>query len=143
MDVEKSLKISLKISAIFLWYFTPLFLFIVSDIGSNLFQQDTILGNLIVRYPYQWDYELMFAGFYFIWGVFIWKASKNPENNLSFIKFTAWGFFANVLTNIIAGLFRMEELAHLMTDSIPWFVLGYLILYFSKKLKDKNKRPLR
>ncbi len=134
MSENKYLKIILKISAIYLWYFTPLFLLIISDIGSHLFQQNTFFGNLIVRYPYQWDYELMFAGFYFVWGIFVWKATKNPENNLSLIKFTGWGFFANVATNIIVGLFRTEELSHLATDSIPWLVLGLLIFHFSKKL---------
>ena len=133
MNTEKSLKVVLKISAIFLWYFTPLFLLIVSDIGKHLFQENTFFGNLIVRFPYQWDYELMFAGFYLVWGIFVWKAAKNPENNLSLIKFTAWGFFANVAMNIIVGLFRTQELSHLLTDSIPWFVLGLLIFIMAKK----------
>lgn len=137
MAKEKFLKIILKISAVFLWYFVPLFFLIVSGTGNRLFQQDTFWGNLIVRYPYQWDYELMLAGFYLIWGIFVWKASKNPANNLNFIKFTAWGFLVNVLTNIIVGLFRTYELAHLITDSISWFVLGFLILYFSKKFTEQ------
>jgi len=134
MKTQKYLKIVLKISAIFLWYFTPLFLLIVSDVGNQLFQSGTFFGDLIVRYPYQWDYELMFAGFYLVWGIFVWKAAKNPENNSTFIKFTAWGFFANVATNMIVGLFRTEELSHLVTDSIPWLVLGFFIFYLSKKL---------
>ena len=134
MNTEKTLKNILKVSAIYLWYFTPLFFLIVSDIGNRLFEQGTFFGGLIIRYPYKWDYELMFAGFYFVWGIFVWKAAKNPENNVSLIKFTAWGFFANVAMNIIVGLFRTQELSHLATDSIPWFVLGLLIFHFSKKL---------
>ncbi len=131
MNSEKSLKLLLKISTIFLWYFTPLFLLIVSS--QFLFPEGTFWGNLIVRHPYQWDYELMFAGFYLIWGIFVWKAANNPQNNLSFIKFTAWGFFATALTNIIVGLFRPHELMHLTTDSILWLLLGFLILIMSKK----------
>ncbi len=131
MNQEKNLKIILKISAIFLWYFTPLFILIVTS--PFLFKQGTFWGDLIVRHPYQWDYELMFAGFYLVWGIFVWKTAKNPGNNLSFIKFTAWGFLANVVTNIIVGLLRTQELSHLVTDSIPWFGLGLLIFYFSKK----------
>ena len=120
-----------------MWYFTPLFLLIVSDIGSLLFQQSTFWGNAIIRFPYQWDYELMFAGFYLIWGIFVWKAAKNPENNLSFIKFTAWGFFATVITNILVGLFRTHELSHLIGDSVPWLILGLLIITLSKELEKK------
>ena len=133
MSNDKYLKIVLKISAIFLWYFTPLFLLIISDIGSRLFQEDTFWGNLIVRHPYQWDYELMFAGFFLIWGIFVWKVAKNPEMNLSFIKFTAWGFFAIVLTNILVGLFKTQDFIHMATNSIPWFILGLLIFIMGKK----------
>lgn len=133
MHNDRYLKNVLKISAIFLWYFTPLFLLIVSDIGSRLFQENTFWGNLIVRHPYQWDYELMFAGFFLIWGIFVWKAARTPEKDLTFIKFTAWGFFAIVLTNILVGLFRTQDLIHLITDSIPWLVLGLLIFYMSKR----------
>lgn len=129
---SKNLKIVLKVSALYLWYFTPLFLLIISN-GSHLLQQGTFLGNLIIRHPYQWDYELMFAGLYLVWGIFVWKASKNIENNLNLIKFTAWGFFAIIVTNIIVGLFRIHELAHLISDSIPWLLLGSLIIYFIRK----------
>ncbi len=137
MKNENFLKIVLKISAIFLCYFTPLFLLVISDVGSRLFQEGTFLGEAIVRHPYQWDYELMFAGLYFVWGIFVWKAAKNPKENLSFIKFTAWGFFANVATNILVGLFRTKELTHLAADSIPWLVLGLLIFYFSNRFTTK------
>ena len=135
MNNKKYLQIVLKISAIHLWYFTPLFLLIVSDVGSRLFQEGTFWGDVIVRHPYQWDYELMFAGFFLIWGVFVWKAAKNLENNFSFINFTAWGFFAVVLTNILAGLFRTRDFIHLAIDSIPWLTLGLLIIIFNKQRK--------
>jgi hypothetical protein len=129
MKDEKYIKVVLRVSAVFLWYFTPLFLLIVSGIVGRLFPDDI----LIVRHPYQWDYELMFAGFFLVWGIFVWKAAKNPEMNLSFIKFTAWGFFAIVLTNILVGLFKTADFIHLANDSIPWFILGLLIFIMSKK----------
>ena len=128
---EKFLKVVLRFSAIFLWYFTPLFLLIISDTGTRLFQEGTTLGEAIIRRPYQWDYELMFAGFFLVWGIFIWKAAKNPKENSSFIKFTAWGFFAIVITNILVGVFKTRDLTHLTNDSILWFVLGLLIFITS------------
>lgn len=138
MKNEKFLKIVLKISSIYLWYFTPLFLLIISDIGKRLFREGTPLGEAIVRHPYQWDYELMFAGFFLVWGIFVWKAAKNPEQNLTFIKFTAWGFFVTVITNILVGLFKTQDLVHLINDSISWFVLGFLILITTKSYVPKN-----
>lgn len=130
----------MKISAIYLWYFTPLFLLIVSRVGNRLLQQGSLLGDLIIRYPYQWDYELMFAGFYLIWGIFLWKAAKDPAKNISFIKFTAYGFFANVATNLIVGLFRTEELVHLLTDSILWFMLACLMFRLNNKIYGNSKK---
>lgn len=132
MTTDKYPKIVLKISAIFLCYFTPLFLFIVLDIGNWPLQPNSFFGDLIVRHPYQWDYELMFAGLYLVWGIFIWRASKNLGNNLMFIRFTAWGFFVNASTMVITGLLKTQELAHLAIDSIPWLALSFLMFYFKK-----------
>ncbi|MBI5803536.1 hypothetical protein HY448_02515 [Candidatus Pacearchaeota archaeon] len=132
MEKEKYLKIILKISSLFLLYFIPLFFLVVSDFGKNFLQVGTFLGNLLIRYPYQWDYELMFLGIYLVWGIFLWKASKNPEKNITFIKFTAWGFIVNAITMIIVGSVKTEDLIHLITDSVPWFGLGFLIFYFNK-----------
>lgn len=136
MNNEKYLKKLLKIAAIFLWYFTPLFFLIISDVGNRLFQENSFLGNLIVRFPYQWDHELMFAGFCFVWGIFVWRAAKSPENNKSFIQFTAWGFLVNALTNILVGLFRTQDLAHLVTDSIPWLIISFSIFYLIRNKQD-------
>ena len=130
MNNKKYFKILLRVSAIFLWYFTPLFFLVISS--NSLLKQNTFLGDLIIRFPYQWDYELMFLGFYLVWGVFVWKVAENPENNMNFIKFTAWGFFVTALTNIVVGFFRMQDLWHLSMDSIPWLALSFLIFYFIK-----------
>lgn len=130
MDKEKSLRMILKISAIFLWYFTPLFFLIVSS--PLLFHQGTFWGDLIVRHPYQWDYEFFFALFYLVWGVFVWKAAKNPSKDISLVKFTAWAFLVNAISLILVGFFRRLELAHLATDSIPWIVISAVIFYFSR-----------
>lgn len=135
MTKEKNLKIILKITAVFLWYFVALFFFIVWDMSreSPLFQKGTTLGDMMARSPYQWDFELFFAGLFLVWGIFVWRAAKNIQKDLNLIKFTGWAFLVHAVTMIIVGAIRKQELIHLLNDSIYWFLLGFLILYFAVK----------
>jgi len=132
---EKPLKITLKIAAIFLWYFVLLFLFIISDMAMStpFLNQGTFIGDLIIRFPYQWDYELMFAGLFLVWRVFVWKASNNISENEAIIQFTAWAFLVHAISMITVGLIRTSAFVHLLTDSIPWFLISFLIFYFNRR----------
>ncbi len=133
MKKEKYLKMILKITAIFLWYFTPLFFFIVWDINraNPLLKEGTILGDMLVRRPYQWDFELFFAGLFLVWGIFVWRATKDTQKDSNIIKFTGWAFLVQAITMILAGAIRSQDLMHLLNDSIYWFILAFLILYFA------------
>lgn len=137
MNKEKYLNIILKITAFFLWYFVALFFFVVWDMNraNPLFKEGTTLGDMMVRHPYQWDFELFFAGLFLVWGIFVWRATKTTEKNSNIIKFTGWAFFVHAITMIIVGIIRSQELVHLLNDSIYWFLLSFLILYFSAKLQ--------
>lgn len=131
----KPLQITLKITAIFLWYFVALFFFIVWDLNraTPFFEKGTLLGDMVIRSPYQWDFELMFSGLFLIWGIYVWEAAKNPEQNKAIISFTAWGFLMHAVTMIIIGLIRQHELVHLANDSIYWFTISFFIFYFKAK----------
>lgn len=134
MKKETSLKLLLKISSVFLFYFVLLFLFITWDLTQNyqILKEGTTLGNLIIRYPYQWDYELFFAGLFLVWGIFLWGSSKNLEKNITFIKFTGLAFIVHAITMLIVGIVIPENFTHLLLDSIPWFILGTLILSYKR-----------
>ena len=126
---------TLKTTAIFLWYFVALFFFIIWDINrvNPFFKEGSTLGDMMIRHPYQWDFELFFAGLFLVWGIFIWQAAKNPQKDSSIIKFTGWAFLIHAVTMIIVGFIRSQELIHLLNDSIYWFFLSFLILYFAPK----------
>lgn len=132
MLTEKFQKNILRLSALFLWYFVVLFFFIVWDLqrAEPLFKQGTLLGDAMIRFPYQWDFELFFAGLFFVWGIFLWQASTNILRDARLAAFTGWAFIVHALTMIIVGIIRNQELAHLVNDSISWFLLGSLLLYF-------------
>ncbi len=132
---EKVLKVTLRITALFLWYFVLLFLFIVLDMNMStpFLKEGTFIGDMMIRYPYQWDYELMFAGLFLVWGIFLWKASKKLSENKMVIQFTAWAFLAHAVSMIIVGLIRSSAFTHLVTDSILWFLISFLIFYLSRE----------
>ena len=46
--------------------------------------------------------ELMLEGVYFVWGVFFFRAARNPRRYLSFIDFTIWA-------NIVHGLIMVPQ----------------------------------
>lgn len=133
MKKEKYLNIVLKATAIFLWYFVALFFFIIWDLNRDkpILKEGTTFGDMIVRFPYQWDFELFFAGLFLVWGIFLWKATKNNQKDSNLIKFTGWAFLVHAITMIIVGSIHSQDLVHLLTDSIYWFIFAFLILYFS------------
>ena len=131
MKKEKYLSFVLKCSALFLWYFVALFAFIVLD-GNRaepLLKEGTALGDMMIRFPYQWDFELFFAGLFLVWGIFLWRSTRTIERDMNMIQFTGWAFLMHAVTMIGAGMIRTQDFVHLLTDSIPWYVLGFLIVY--------------
>jgi len=112
--MQKLLNTTLKISAIFLWYFVALFFFIVWDMNqaNRLFKEGTTLGDMMVRHPYQWDFELFFAGLFLIWGISLWRASRNTQKDSALIKFTGWAFLIHAITMLIVGAIKQEDLKH-------------------------------
>lgn len=118
----------LKISALYLWYF--ILVFVLAVLGSTLpfLQEGTLLGDILIRRPYQWDFEFMFTMLFAVWGIFLWKESKTPQKNSIFISFTGWAFVTQAISMIILALLRTHETSHFILDSIPWFMLGIFLL---------------
>ena len=131
MKKEKFLYIILKAAAIFLWYFVAIFFFIVWDINREnlILKEGSIFGEMMVRFPYQWDFELFFAGLFLVWGFYLWRATENTQKDSNFIKFTGWAFLIHAITMIVVGTIRSQDLVHLVTDSIYWFLFAFLILH--------------
>lgn len=118
------LKWSLRITALFLWYFTPVYIFTVLGLITNV----SIFSYSFVRQPYQWDFELMFAVLFLVWGIFLWMASNKSAENILFIRFTAWSLMTHVAVMVSLGLSREGELVHFFVDSIPYLILGIVLI---------------
>lgn len=117
-----------KIAALFLFWYILVFALVMSDLSFNFLSPG--IKNILARYPYQWDYELMFSAFFLVWGIFLWKSSVDEK----FVRFSGMAFLAQGLTIIGLGFLRQDEAFHFFLDSILWIVLGFLLL-ISKRQK--------
>lgn len=121
------LSLTLKLFALLYWYLVAYFvaMLLSNQLGNN-WLDFTMKGG-----EYRWDFEAFFTAIYLVWGVYLWKAAKNPEKSALFIKFTVWANFAHAFTMIVVGILRPDEFYHLLTDSIVFIVPSLALLYFS------------
>ena len=72
-------------------------------------------------------YLQMIAGVYFVLGVFLIGASKNPEQHRSLISFTVWSSVVHAMIMGAQALGDSHETGHLMGD-VPALVLVAAVL---------------
>lgn len=135
IESSKYLKWCLRLTAVYLWYFTPAYILTVLGSVSNL----RVFGYSFVREPYQWDFELMFAILFLVWGIFTWIASRNPKEHILFVQFTAWALVTHAGVMVCLGFLRNGELLHFLVDSVPYFVLG-IILFVGVNKKYSHEK---
>ncbi len=124
----------LRLLALIFWYLSFIFVatLVTLDDPSSIFQ-NTMRGS-----DYRWDYEAMFTAIYFVWGIFLWKAARNPEKHLSFIDFTIGANIVHAIVMTIVGFFREGEIYHLLTDSLVLLIPTLLLWYFKKSLSNNT-----
>lgn len=122
---QNYLKWTLRFTAVFLWYFTPGYILTILGSFTNL----RFFDYAFVRQPYQWDFELMFAVLFLVWGIFTWIVSRNPLQNTFFIHFTAWALLTHAVVMVSLGILREGELVHFLVDSVPYFVFGAMLFF--------------
>lgn len=84
--------------------------------------------SILARYPYQWDLELLFTVLAAVWGIFLWESAETLDASRKLLQFTVVAFLTQGIATVILGLLRPTEIAHLLLDSVPWFVLGILLV---------------
>lgn len=74
--------------------------------------------------------ELMLEGVYFVWGIFLFRAARNPAQSLSFIDFTIWANLVHGLIMVPQSLVIPGFRYKLLTDVAYCLVLsgGLLVL---------------
>jgi len=142
MEKRSVVSLSIKFLAVILWSFIPLFFLTL----LALRYPDTILGNVFdvafIRGEYRWDFELMFASVYFVWGIFLWKAAHNPERSKALIQFTVFANLAHGVVMTFLGILRPGEFLHLLYDSLL-IVAPSLLIFFSMRSSKESGDAIR
>nr|WP_234711054.1 DUF6632 domain-containing protein [Nostoc punctiforme] len=79
--------------------------------------------------PGQHEYEQMIVGIYGTLGVFLLRASREPEAHLSLIWFTVWSSFVHALIMAVQAVIDPVEHGHFFGD-IPALILVAIVLGF-------------
>lgn len=125
--MEHKLSLSLKLLALFFLWYVAVFLLSVASLNGINIPAPAFRGS-----EYMWDFELFFAAIYAVWGIYVWKASSNPNQHLFFIDFTLWATFAHIVAMIAVGFVRTEDLAHLLLDAGALAMPLVLVAWFRK-----------
>jgi hypothetical protein len=127
-------KLLIQLVAVYLFWFTIVFILAVGFSDLSFLKQGTFLGDALIRRPYQIDFELMFTALFLVWGIFLWKASSDLEQNRTFIHFSACALFTHGVVFVILGFTKPEILSHMLLDSVWWLLAGILLFKVYKKL---------
>jgi hypothetical protein len=74
--------------------------------------------------PPQGEYELMIAGIYATLGIFLLRASRDPEAHLSLIWFTVWSSLVHGGIMAVQAIVDPAERGHLLGDVPALFLVA-------------------
>ena len=77
--------------------------------------------------PYESQYLMMIIGVYAVLGVFLIRASRNPQANVSLIWFTVWSNLVHAGIMAVQSLKGAGHMGHLLGD-VPALVLVAIVL---------------
>lgn len=131
-------KVIILMGAGFVFFFGIILLSMSFGVLNNLLNSDVgIFFMRLVRWggvePNAEHYEAMICIIYVVWGVFLLKIAKHPEQNIAFLDFT---LFANIAHfGLMTGMaFLMpNEKIHLIGDLLlGWSVLILFMIFWFK-----------
>ncbi|WP_343034482.1 DUF6632 domain-containing protein [Amycolatopsis anabasis] len=110
-----------------LWvvFFAGAFVALATD--SPLAHRDNGLGRFVAWGEDGHDYALMLSIIYVVWGVFTWRAARDPLAHRSFLDFTITANYAHIGLMLVLALVRHHEHAHLAGDVAAGFLPPILL----------------
>lgn len=135
VNMIEKFSLSLKLLAIYFWSFTPTFILSIAP------QRDSLLGQMFIREAQvtEWQFELLFALIFLVWGAFLWKASTNPSSYSFFIKFTIWTSLAHLAWMLLLAVIEYADRLHLLRDALVLGALIGLVLWFKRSARDASE----
>ena len=80
-------------------------------------------------------YLQMICGIYFVLGLYLIQASKNPSEHISLISFTIWSSVVHGGIMMVQALMDDHEMGHLLGD-VPALFLVAIVLYVLSPTKN-------
>jgi len=112
-----------KIAAAYLAWFVIVFVLVVLDLQFGFLSES--MRDVLARYPFALDYELMFTALFAVWAIFLWV-----DRRLSLFSGVAFVVQAGAMALLaVSGV----DAGHLLRDMIPWLALGALLIYASSR----------
>ncbi|CAN5199209.1 hypothetical protein BH11PSE11_BH11PSE11_26010 [soil metagenome] len=84
-------------------------------------------------HPGQPEYLQMIIAIYATLGVFLWLASRNPEQHLSLISFTIWSSIVHGGVMAIQSFSNMQHFGHLCGDVPALFIVAAVLGWLSPR----------
>lgn len=78
-------------------------------------------------------YLQMICGIYFVLGIYLIRAAKNPKEHLSLISFTIWSSIVHGGIMAVQALMDEYEMGHMMGDVPALFLVAAVLWYLSPK----------
>jgi len=72
--------------------------------------------------------DTMMMSIYFILGIFLLIAVRNPSAHRSLIAFAAWSSFAHAATMAVQAFFTVTERAHLLYGVVMFVIIGLALI---------------
>ena len=87
--------------------------------------------------PYQSDYFMMIVGVYATLGVFLIRASANPEAHRSLIWFTVWSSLVHAVIMAYQAMTDATHIGHMLGD-VPGLILVAVVLAVLMRAPEKQ-----
>lgn len=81
-------------------------------------------------------YLQMICGVYFVLGIMLIKAAKNPSEHESLISFTIWSSIVHAVIMAYHGLTDGNEMGHMIGDVPALLLVAGVLWYFSPRGDD-------
>ena len=133
------LSVALKVISIFFMSFVVFAILVIID--SPLVSEGSVIAALGRWHPFNKAYEIMIATVYIVWGIMLWRASKNPSDHKSLIEFTIWGNLAHAAVMLALALLLEGELIHAIGDVLILGLVGGVLLWLRPRGASAEPQP--
>lgn len=86
--------------------------------------------------PPQPEYEQMIMGIYFVLGIFLLRAAKDPMAHASLIWFTIWSSIVHAGIMLAQAIVDKTERANLIGDIPALFLVAFVLWYLMPRKTD-------